>query len=315
MMEQRKKNKWLLISLGILLAASVGVATWGNSGSKLEIKVDFFSRADLTAVDRVEMEGPGGKVVLRYDNGRWLVNDTQQAEPQLVDVFFAVVNQVKVKRPVAQAQAEGIRDEFKSRGVEVILWEGDKVFHRFVSVGNSTRTHTYFAENIDSKAYLVGIPGYQSYVGGILELTESEWWNRLAFPVNWRNLQSLHVRFPADTTRNYSIAYGNVFFEVKEIPQTDTTRLADFIDEVSMLRVDNYLTSHHPDRDSLLQVTPEQIIEVVQIGGRSRSLELLPMAAGTRERLVRIGPMLGVMDNRQLQGILLHKEKFAPTGD
>jgi hypothetical protein len=315
-MMQRKKNIQLLISLILLLTVAIVLVTTRGQKSRLEIKEDYFSLEDVSKIDQVELVREGETLRLQFEGGRWLINSEQQAEPQMMDVLFAVVNQIRVKRPVASAQREAVQADMTQKGVRVRLKENGKIVKEVWVVGNTSRTATYLAETKEAKPFLVGIPGYQSYIGGIFELSESDWYNRLVFPINWRNLQSLLVKLPAQEQENFTIAYGEVFFEVKELAQTDTSRLADFIDEVSMLRVDNYLSPKHSEFDSISRLSAERIIEVVQIGGRTRSLEILPLEPGSRERLVRMsGGLIGVMDNRRLQGIWVSKDKFVPEGD
>ncbi|HEY0740903.1 MAG TPA: hypothetical protein VGD40_05545, partial [Chryseosolibacter sp.] len=116
--------------------------------------------------------------------------------------------------------------------------------------------------------------GYRVYVSGIFELNEGGWRDKMLFgSFNWRNFQSLEVQFPEKSSENFKVqAEGTGLFGVVGV-KTDTAKLNTFLDDVSLLVVDEYPESAKL-RDSLTQVKPFLNLIVRDIANRNHTLRV-----------------------------------------
>ena len=236
---QQKKNVRLLVLLLILASSTSAFYFFKSPDGRLEIDKNKFSVEDLSKIDKVILESPGGTIELKYNGTSWKVNDRYEADRQLITVLFATLEQAEPKRPVAADENSSVVDQITNEGVKVNLLEGSELKKTFISGGNSEKTVTYFYEPGD-KPYVMTIPGYRIYVASILELDENGWKDKRVFNFNWRNFKSMNVTFPANSKEDFEIGQRDGFFNVGE-GTADRNRRAcrvDRRDESRQRRVD-----------------------------------------------------------------------------
>lgn len=306
---QKKKNILLSISLAVLVLACFGVYYLNSYGAG-PVDKNLFHVDDFTAVDRVVMTGPQGRVDLRTTGGRWRVNDEFVADPNLIDVLFATLRQAEPKRPVAARLRDSVSHHLDTQGTRVELYEGDQVAMAFIAGGNSARTEAHFKEADADTPYIMVIPGYRVYVSGIFELSPAGWRDRYVFGFNWMNFVELEASFPGDPESGFSVTRENKSVSIAGMAEADTTRLNDFLDAVSLLSAQEF-TETVPD--TLRESEPIMRIVVKDVANRQYSLELY-------NRNGTDGPYQGIVDStshalfdaRHVEEILRPKAYFRP---
>jgi hypothetical protein len=165
--------------------------------------------------------------------------------------------------------------------------DGDNVMSYEVA-GDISNGITYYREDPDQPVYLMEIPGYRSYLAGIYELDENGWRYPRVFDFNWSTLKDVEVFYPNENSDGFHVSFEDNFFQVEELEATDTTRIADFLDELSLLYVNDYLfPSEAESYDSLKEGLNSRII-VRDVGENSYMLEVMKPLPGNEEILVRI---------------------------
>lgn len=300
---QEKRNKLLFAVLVVLIAITTVLYFLGNQTSEEVKNKDLFQLADTKVINRVELTSASGKVILSFNGTRWIVNDTEPADRDMIDVLFATVLQAEVKRPLAENRNDSVAAEVKASGVNVKFFEGKVLRKTFTVGGNAKKTEAYFIDEL-GKAYLMNIPGYRVYVSGVFELTEKQWWDKYVFAFNWSNFRDLAVTYPDKSDNNFTISLQEDYFAINNLP-TDTTKLNDFLDAVSLLTVDEFI-----ETDSLKDVAPVLTIQVSDIANRMYSLSILPyVQAGKTACLVKQNHLAWI-DNRKLARLVKNREFF-----
>jgi hypothetical protein len=273
-MTQDKKNIRLFFSLLTLLVATIAFYLLGNTDGRLEIDKNLFRIEDPTKINKVILESPKGKIELSYNGIAWKVNDHFDADRQLITVLFATLEQAEPKRSVSENERVEIVDRLTKEGVRVSLLEEGELKQTFYAGGNQEKTLTYFYSQ-DKQPYVMTIPGYRIYVASILELDENGWRDKRVFIFNWRNFRKLAVSFSADSKEDFEVvSQRNSFFDIAGM-DTDTTRLNNFLDDVSLLTGDGIIPpTSFPKYDSLLTSSPTMKIVINDIANRSYQLEL-----------------------------------------
>ena len=270
---QEKKNKRLAILLFALCCVTVIVFYLGRDGT-VEVDKNIFKDYDLKSIDQIVLESRKGRVDLKFNGTKWEVNNQFDADASLIEVLFATLQQAEPKRPLAASVQDSVSNELKKNGVKVSLHSAGKTESIFYAGGNTQKTQAFFyADGDDSKPYLVTIPGYRVYVSGIFELPEKDWKNKFVFGFNWRNFQRLEATFPQKPSDNFEVAFDDNYFSVQGLAAVDTTRLNDYLDDVSLLTVDEYI-DNNVFPDSLSKPSPVLILTVKDIGQRVYSLEI-----------------------------------------
>lgn len=269
---QKQKNKKRLILLAVLTALTLGVFWWVQPENRIDMETDIFQVEDLNAISRVTLVSPGAEVSLAYDGARWRLNDTLNADADLVSVLFATLQQATPKRTVARAKRDSIFQHLQTNGMTVSLFEGQQPVKQFLAGGNRSKTQAYFADQETGEVYVMTIPGYRVYVSGILEVDRDGWRDKFVFNFNWRNFKRLEAIWPAKPSESFVVSMGRDFFGIEGMA-ADTARLNTFLDHVSLLTVDQYISQPRMI-DSLRATEPEMILRVSDVGDRTYSLAL-----------------------------------------
>jgi hypothetical protein len=264
-------------------------------------------------VDEVLLKNDGKEVHLKFENGKWRVNDHYDADNKMIKVLFATVSQAEPRRPVATAMADSVTRQLARSGTRVLLMQGGNVLEQFTTGGNALKTEAWFVREGEHQPYVMTIPGYRVYVSGIFELDESGWRNKRIFDFNWRNFKSLTASYAKDKEQDFEIEMKNRYFGIKGIAEADTTRLNNYLDAVSLLFATRFIPITDPKTDSLAKISPAAQITVTDIGRNSYSLELFASSKNDREIYGRLGNgEIVALDKNDVGEIIRRKDYFRP---
>lgn len=268
---QQKRNIRLLISLCVLTLITALLIFLFNRTDNVVDKT-FFRIADLRSVDKVVLEHDSSKVELKLDaSGRWKAND-QLADRSMIDVLFATLQQAEPKRRVSDKLADSLATYLKKNGTTVTLYQGNESPLRFYAGGNPSKSQAYFAKVGDEDVYLMVIPGYRVYTSGIFEVEASGWKDKYVFGFNWQNFKKLSVSFAASPADDFDVTMDKL--PVIEGVQADTAKLNSFLDNVSLLTADQYLTKSQAVAYDSARFVPPVEISVSDLSGKVYSLRL-----------------------------------------
>lgn len=280
-MKQEKKNRTLAFSLIGLSLVGIALFFYQKSGS--EIDKDIFKIKETTKVDKVILASPKGEVELSFNGSRWSVNNQYPADEQLITVLFATLQQVEAKRKAASSLIDSLSHSIQATGVKVSLFEQGEILRTFYVGGNVLKTEAYFLDNAQDP-YLMNIPGYRVYVAGIFELDENGWRDKRIFNFNWRNFKRLTAQFSQHPDQNFEISDQGNGFDLNDALPSDTTRLNDYLDAVSLLVADHFASEEERAAyDSLAQTQPLVTIKAFDLGNNPYSLQLYRPLQGKEE--------------------------------
>jgi hypothetical protein len=310
-MEAARKNKALLVLLMIMVAVTFVVAWTGREKPDPAVDKLYLKSVDLKSIDEVILKGSSGEreVRLSYQGSRWKVNDSLNAEADMIDILFATLQQAEPKRPLSGAINDSISKILESKGVEVSLRSQGQAALSFFAGGNESKTQSYFKKKGESMVYIMTIPGYRVYVSGIFELKANDWRNKNVFAFNWRNFKTLRASFKK-SEGNFTVAFNDQYFGIEGVHEVDTSKLNTYLDQVSLLKVDAF-ASVNKSLDSLGKTQPLCTITVEDIGKKQYSLEIFDREAG-QQVYGRINHREWALFNtRKIIPILRPKEFFA----
>jgi hypothetical protein len=276
-MTQEKKNIRLAISLGVLLTLLAVAYLLRPGSNRSQVDPLLFRLPESTEVNKVVLQQGGETATLAYDDVRWLVNDSLEADRQMIKVLFATIEQAQAKKAVASTQRDSIANQLKRQGVRVTFFAGTEAVKEMWVGGNAAKTISWFMSPDDQQPYVVTIPGYHVYVAGIFEQTSQQWRDKRVFNFNWRNFKSLTADFPKEPAQNFTITMKERYFGIEGVSEIDTTRLNDYLDALSLLEAAAYYQKgKNRLYDSLLLVPPSFSIVVRDIGDREHLLTIYP---------------------------------------
>lgn len=309
-MRQETKNKRLAIMLAVLLATIVCV--WVAGGLRNGVDPDIFKLDESVRVDSVVMTQGADTRTLHFNNIRWMLNDSLEADRQMVTVLFATLNQVEAKRPLAENLRDSVATLLKQTGVHVQCFvQGEPVANIWTG-GNAAQTQAWFLKAGEDVPYVVAIPGYRVYASGIFEQPGLQWRNKRVFNFNWRNFKELSTHFPREAEHDFTVTMGEKYFGVPGLADIDTTKLNDYLDHLSLLEAERfYVPGETPLLDSLLAVVPSFTIQVQDISQRTYTLTIYPPLRQNNQVAGRIGQQPVIFQKQQIVPIARKKSFFA----
>jgi hypothetical protein len=303
----QKRNKVLLISLTAMLALIIFLSWRNTSADHVEIDKDIFLLEDYKTIDNVILESTGRKVDLKFNGTRWKVNEQHPADRNLISVLFATLEQAKAKRKISPSNKDSLQRVIQNNGVKISLFAGQSLQQEFYAGGNDAKTQAWFYDPASQESYVMEIPGYRVYVSGIFELDENGWRDKYVFNFNWRNFSGLEVKFPSKPSENFKVGISKDFFGIEGL-DADTAKLNTFLDNVSLLTVDRYV-SDSMLRDSLQRVRPQLEIVVKDIANKEYALSIF---ASVNPEIAGLVPenQLAYFNARKIQAIVRPRSFF-----
>lgn len=307
-MNQRRKNIRLLILLGVLLVVTLVLILFtGRDRDALDVPRDLFAYGATETIDMAVI----GTDTLRYNGSYWTVNGKYKADPQRVEVFFAIARQIQVRRQASRVQVDSLNRTLEQQGIPVRLFASGSMVREYLVWGDPSRGMTWLRDPDGEMPYLAEIPGYRSYLGGIFTLDENGWRYPIVLDINWQNLQGVTVTYPGKEAASFEVAYSDGFYGVTGMAETDSSRLTDFLDNLSLLYVNDYLNPAEIDQYDSLFRDQEAHIVVEDVGRNQHVVDVFGKVPGRDEILVRIDSAdVGLSDYGKMKTLLKPRQFF-----
>jgi hypothetical protein len=309
-MNQERRNKLLALTC-VLLTVITALIAFIQAEPRTDVDKNKFKVLQPDDINEVILESPDNKVALNYTNAGWKVNNTYAADGNMIRVLFATLMQNEVKRPVPRAVKDSAAASLQRNGVTVTLRANGEVIKRFVAGGNKTKTQAYFMEDGSDEIYIMAIPGYRVYVSGIYELGANGYRNKYVFNFKWENFTGLDVAFPSRPIDNFSVSLQKDYFTIADLPRVDTAKLSAFLNEASLLTVEEFASANA--FDTLRSGPPIIQITAFDVAGRKYPLKIYK---GEKNGLVPgiVGKEYAYFRPERIRPILRPKSFFVKKG-
>jgi hypothetical protein len=313
-MNQKSKNIGLIGVLGLLVIISIALGLSDNAQTSTIENSKIFAIQDTSAVDLITIKSRDEAIKLQKKEGVWMLNDTYNAEQNIIKVLLSILKDAEVMRNVPKTQMDQIVLEIKENGSLIDISSNGKKMQSFYSAGNENKTVSYMMAADEETPVIVNIPGYESYVAGIFEIPQNDWRDRTILSTNWRTLQKLDLKYTEFPQYNFTIEFKFNFLGIDGITRLDTAKMMSYIEQFNYLQADRYLDrGTHAKYDSLLQ-TPETVsLSIADINPiNSKSIDFYPLLPGDPMMLgfVKEDDQMVLFDAKRIQGIFAVKEEL-----
>lgn len=309
-MTQYKRNIALFISFIVLSVLSL-VLFFASGSTKEEIDPALFRLSDSKSITKVVFTRDTAKINLEFDKGSWWVNKTYQADRALVDVLFATLAQAVPKRAAAKRVRDSVLHIAQQEGVKAEFFIGENLDIAIHVWGNEDAGITYFIDEQNKVPYVMAIPGYRVFVGGIFAQGVGAWRDKRIFNFNWRNFTSLTATFGNDQAQSFKALFTERFFSIEGLTNSDTTVVNDYLDAVSLIEANEFYTVGSSKKyDSLTRTKPVMSIAVAEVSGKVHVLDLFALGKGEPQALARWGNDYVWFDRRNILQIYKKRKDF-----
>ena len=307
---QKKKNIQLLFALAMVIALIALLPLLKKKDSGLKVDRNLFTLDAQTVITDVILRTDSATNKLSYVNGKWRINDKYDLDRSMRDVFFSVLSQMEIKRPIAESQSDSIAQAIRSKGVKVaILNNADTV--KWYSIWGDKNSESSFVMGTNNQPYLIHIPGYRSYVAGIFEVHESDWRTRRVFSTTYTNLNELKLEYADGNSLTYR--YKNSFFEIEEV-HADSTQLINSLENLLFLQTDQYMlpSEMHNYVDANFDLgNPFVVISTTKLSGATEKVRLYDPKPGMAYYLgIAPDSSFCLFNKKRLERILVKNKDF-----
>ncbi len=295
-----KKNLRLALLLAVLLLISVGLSFWDRQ-PPVKRHSDIFKLENVEHIDRIVMQKNSQVLDAKAYSGGFLINDSYPMDPQLMTLLATVLQRVNVQRPVAEDRQSVLFDSLKANGTLVELYRGEDKLKSFWAGGDPSQNRSYFSTP-DGEVYLVNLPGYTSYLGGLFQLEPHQWRSKNLIQSTWRSLLSFSINKLQQPQSNLSIEYSDPFFKVQGVQQIDSNKVVNYLEGLTGLRALQSV-------DTSFQGSPWLELKVEDVNP-SRNL-FLTVYPGDSLLLAKAGKRHYIFRKSQIEQLLKDPEYFS----
>ncbi len=253
-----KKNIILSIVLVVFITISVGLGLW-QKGPTAQFDSQLFALEDVDQIDRIVMTRGSEVMDCRAFSQGFLINETYPMDQNLMLVLASVLQQVRIQRPLSTEQKPEGWKLLQDKGTFIQVYAGESLLREFWAGGDAALQQSYFAQDQEN-IYLVNLPGYSSYLGGLFELDISGWRSKNIFQSTWRSILSFSMENLQDPQKNFRIDYRDPFFSVPGIQKLDSNRVINYLQTLGAMRA-YQLVDSSPQDDPWLRMTTIDINE------------------------------------------------------
>ncbi len=229
------KNQFLAAFLTGLTMVSVALGYWDKESGGARIDADLFAIDGIDQVERVLISHQGNVLDCRANSGGFLINEKIPMDESFLNLLAAILQQVKVQRPLTKAESQKIWSQLQGVGSHIQVFSGEQMLASYWAGGDGSKLNSYFATEA-GEVYLVHLPGYSSYLSGLFELPAEQWHSRTIFLNTWRSLLSFSYKDHLEPINDFEIRYQDPFFSVSGITRLDSNRVINYIQNLVGLR-------------------------------------------------------------------------------
>ncbi len=295
-----KTNKILLAVIAALALINIGLFFSGNLNSSGGVEKSIFIVSDTSMVNKISIQGLNSEISISRESNAWSLNNKYRVDEGLRRLFFSILQRVSVRKPVDMAPSDSI----------YVSLQGEENLE-FVVFSNPTKTRTYFYHPEEKQSYEVEIPGYNEYLGGIFELKESQWRDRLILDENWRSIKSVKLNYSNDQP-DLSIEFNGKFFNLEGVNRLDSSRVIDYLNQFQVFEVNEIISRERfPQYDSLSNTAPVATLTITSIrNSEPGQLKLYPAFDNMAFQLVTKNDELMILDSERASQILMKPQDF-----
>ncbi len=297
-----KSNKRLIVLIALLVVANVWLMLSDGIGSTDHADRLLFTLNDTSQVDQIIIAGSEEPIRIQRAGGQWTLNEDHQVDEGMRRLLLSILQRVSVRKLV---------DAIPSDSVAVSITGG--INKEFLVFSNPTKTRTYFHLPASGQSYEVEIPGYNEYLGGIFELSENQWRDRMVMDENWRSIKSLVLDYEEPDLSDISITFNGQFFVVEGVSAIDSSQVVDYLNQFQVFEVNEIISANKfPVYDSLSRTTPLATLTINSIRSEDpRQLFFFPPIGNAPYQLIT-NPKgeLMVLESNRVNQILSRQEEL-----
>jgi len=140
----------------------------------------------------------------------WLVNDSFKVNNNQIDLIFATLKNMRVKRPVSKNEKNTVIKDMALHAVKVEIYENGSVSKTFY-VGQNTQDEmgTYFFMEKGEEPYVCHIPGSNAFLNTRFFTDVVAWRSKTIFSTKEEDIKTIDIKWIATPEKSFTINNEN----------------------------------------------------------------------------------------------------------
>jgi len=235
--DRKRKNTRLFLVLFLLLGALLILVFWEPARQGHKLPEELFVVHLSQEIDKIILSRSEGRSEIVKQGNEWKLNDKWKADPDMMILFFEILDRNRVQRQVASSLEDQVDSLLNGSGTEVRIFKNEEEVLAFQIGGYPSQNRTYAKVLSQDRTYELYIPGYNYFIGRVFLLAQNQWRDRRVFTSTWRSLKKLTIDYPHDVEDGFTIEYEIDHLSIGGIKDLDTLKMMNYLDLFSSLRV------------------------------------------------------------------------------
>lgn len=238
----KKFYSYMLIIIVLMIIIMIGQKSHKASSSIRVDKRDFFVN-DTSAITQITLSNKNlENITLHRNNNGWVVNDSLEANQNLINLILKTIKEMRIKTPIARTALPNVIQRMAIQNTEVNVFQKNKKI-KTIYVGGETpdQLGTFMMLHGAKEPYVMHIPGFTGYLSSRFSCKEDVWKSKKIFHNHTRYAQYKFDTIYQDVQESnllelnhiYAEAFlkDNDYFDVSEIKKRPPFYTLETIDE------------------------------------------------------------------------------------
>ncbi|MBQ2511049.1 MAG: DUF4340 domain-containing protein [Bacteroidales bacterium] len=292
----KKKHIILLaVAAAIIIVAAI-VAISGSRNATFEQDYHIEDTASITKIFMADKQDVC-VTLTRGADGRWVVDDTYEANAPMVDLLLETLNTMRIREQVNKNAIPNAIKDLAAHSIKVevyqntpwINWFGGRLqlfFRERLTttyyVGRETRDMmgSFMFREGDKVPYVIHIPGFRGFLTPRFVTEPLKWRSHTIVDLNVRAIARVELDIPQSPAESFAIVrQGDGFgmeltHPVQPVVGFDTARVARMLSSFTWLNFDEF-ASIVPNSfaDSCVSGVPRTILRITDTAGVTREVK------------------------------------------
>ena len=287
---------WIFVLIVIGFIATAFIVSRNNSTLKSGEK--NFAYIDTAKITKIFLADKKDNTVLlvKQDSGLWKLNNTFDAQPEMLRELLRTIMYVTVRNPVPRNMHNNVISRMSSHSTKVEiyaevytidflglkLWPREKLVRTYY-VGDNTQdnTGTFMLMEDADMAFVVHIPGFRGFLHTRYSPRQFDWLDHGIFRYSIPKISSVSVKYPDYPDRSFILKNpDNENFEIYNVERgkimnLDTIRTINYLNSYTDVRYETSLNDLKESQlDSIRKLRSFTIIKITDRNGDTKKIEL-----------------------------------------
>ncbi len=264
---------FIIALLIVLLYLLRDRSPFGSNNTSFAVK----NGTEITRIDLIREEQ---KVSLRKDNDNWTLADGTEVRKQPVLMLARIIGSMEIKSPVS---SQSFNDEIIAKNiipVRVNAYEGRRLVKSFYVYKTSANIYgNIMKTRINSKPFIVYIPGYEGDIGEYFNADDRFWHRYSVFGYLPSEIRSVDFQNQDDSDSFFRIEIENGEFRLADnegyLSGWDTARVKRYIIYFTSVQFERWASElSNYQVDSIISLKPLYRITLAEKQGIKRMLNV-----------------------------------------